>query len=162
MSQAPPVEPPIIFPIMSAARIRSHIWGLLLNGALLYLGITGVKINIAEHRSIVVSVFVAIFALLMFLLSSFSWLRDQGSQIMIQGNRIEVRSGNGELRTSGLLTNVIELRASQNVPRPRPWSYCVIFSNQRRIIFDRNIPNLDSLILLLEERTGKQFVIHRS
>ena len=162
MSQAPPVEPPIVFPIMSAARIRSHIWGLLLYGSLLYLGITGVKVNLAEHRSIVVDVFVSIFGLLMFLLSSFSWLRDQGSQILIQGNRIEVRSGGGDARAAGLLTNVVELRASQNVTQARPWSYSVIFSNQRRIIFDRSIPRLDSLIQLLEERTGKQFIIHRS
>ena len=162
MSQVPPVEPPIVFPIMSVARIRSHVWGLLLYGALLYLGITGVKRNLVEHRSIVVDVFIIFFGLLMFLLSSFSWLRDQGSQILIQGNRIEVRSSSGESRAAGLLTNVIELRASQNVTQARPWSYSVIFSNQRRIVFDRSIPNLDSLIRLLEERTGKQFVIHRS
>ena len=162
MSEAPPVEPPIIFPVMSVARIRSHIWGLLIYGFGLFLGITGIRSDMALHRTMAVDAFVLVFSLLMFGLLARVWLRDQGSQIVIQGNRIEVRSGSGEPRAAGLLTNVIDLRATQNVTHPRPWSYAIVFSNQRRIVFDRNIPNLASLISLLEQRTGKQFVVHRS
>ena len=81
---------------------------------------------------------------------------------MIHGNRIEVRSGSGQPRAAGLITNIIDLRAMQNVTQAKPWSYAIVFSNDRRIVFDRNIPNLMALIELLEQRTGKQFVIHRS
>ncbi len=162
MSEAPPVEPPIIFPVMSAARVRSNIWGLLINGFGLFLGITGIRADVALQRSFAADAFILAFSLMMFGLLAKVWLRDQGSQIVVQGNRIEVRSGSGVPRAAGLLTNVIDLRATQNVTQPRPWSYAIVFSNQRRIVFDRNIPNLMALINLLEQKTGKQFVIHRS
>ena len=162
MSEAPPVEPAIFFPVMSAARVRSHVTGLLIYGFGMFLGITGIKSNLLRHRSIAVDIFVLFFSLLMFGLMAKVWLRDQGSQIVIHGNRIEVRSGRGQPRAAGLITNIIDLRAMQNVTQAKPWSYAIVFSNDRRIVFDRNIPNLMALIELLEQRTGKQFVIHRS
>ena len=162
MSQAPPVEPPIVFPIMSTARVRSTIWSLLIYGFMLYVGITGYRMDSARHRSIVIDIVFTIVGLLFFALSSLSWLRDQGSQIVVQGNRIELRSGSGAVRLAGLITDIVKLQASQNVTQKKPWSYSVVFKNRLFILIDRNIPNLESLIQLLEQRTGRKFEIKRS
>lgn len=161
MIEAPPVEPPIIFPVMSATRIRSHLWSLLIYGFGIYLGISGIKRHTSAHRPIVLDLFVLLFSLFFFGLSAMLWLRDQGSQIIIHGNRIAVKSGSGEIRSSGLISDIIELRAIQTKSQSKPSSYSVVFSSRRRIVFDRNIPNLDSLLALLEQRTGRPFVINQ-
>lgn len=162
MSEAPPVESPNVFPVMSSARIRSHVWGLFIYGMGLYLGITGIKRHLASHRSIAFDIFILILSVFMFAVTGLIWFRDQGSQIIIQGNRIELKSVNGEVRSSGLISDIIDLRATQSRLQGRPWSYIITFSNRRRIVFDRNVPNLHSLVGLLEQRTGRQFIIDQS
>jgi hypothetical protein len=162
MPEAPPVEEPIVFPVMSWVRIRSHLWNLTVYGMGLYLGITGMRHQLSAHESAVLDFFILIFSVLMFFLTALIWLRDQGSQIIIQGNRIELRSASGDVRSAGLISNILDLKATQSRTRGRPWTYVIVFSNRHRIVFDRNIPNLPTLVSLVEQRSGLQFDVHQS
>lgn len=162
MIEAPPVDPPIEFPVMSARRIGSHIWSLLFAGTIVTCGGLSIPRGLAKDRSIVLDVFLILFGVFTFVVTGYLWVRDQGAVIRIQGNSISILSPTGAVRSRGLLTNVVQLRALQPISQNKPTSYVLVFADMRRIAFDRNLPNIEALLSLIQQRTGQQFVVHRS
>ena len=147
---------------MSGKRIWSHVWSLLLFGAIVTCSGITLPMRLQEGRSIVVDVAFIIFGSLMFAMAAYSWYRDQGAAIKIQGNSISVVSPTGKVRINGLLTNVIQLKAMQPISQNVPTAYIVVFTGGRRISFSNSVPNVDGLLHLIQVRTGKQFVVQRS
>ena len=162
MSEAPPLEPAVDFEVMSARRIRSHIWNLLLFGAVASCSGITIPTSLLKGRSIILDVVFIFIGAFFFITTAMSWYRDQGAKVRVQGNSISVISPTGKTRMSGLFSNIVLLKGLRSVSQKEPRLYVVLFAGGKRLMFDRNLQNLPELLKLIEERSGQQFVIQQS
>lgn len=160
--QAPTTEQPTVFAFDKGKVLKNAIPSILLWTVLFLWNVYDIVTKLPKGRSIAFDVVLGLFAAFWLLVTILSACMSYGAKIEIQGGIIRRVGANGKVFVKGPLNKVEMLKANQNISQNKPASYSVVWTPKIQLIFDNRVEGVETLIMMLEQQTGKQFVLQRS
>jgi hypothetical protein len=90
-----------------------------------------------------------------------SWRNVTGKEVQIEGDQVHLISSNNKLTFAAPIASITKLRSIKPMFARNPEAFCVEFNDGHKFYFRDDIPNRESFMQLLEQKSGLKFEIRK-
>lgn len=160
--QAPPLEPPVTFAIDNGKVLKSALTSGIFWLLLEIWNTYDLVLHIKNGKSYTFDLILFLFAGFWLLVTVFQGYMNYGAVIELRDGKLRRVGPGGKVHVQGPVAGIAALKVMHNISQSKPSHYMVEWSPKAKLMFDARFQNVETLMMLLEQRTGKQFILQRS